>query len=601
MITRQNIKEEYPRIFQSKLPKELQNEKYDAIVEMLEFYSEDEKIAEYVDRFIEKLNEVVHKKKTQPAKETPKPPQAAPKSDTNPFAARVEKYVGSEVTYNKIIYRIVKVWDDEVDLVNEDRNVHKKIHLPTQKVWNLIQEQGVKPTNEAKQPEKPVQKPVKQPKPKKEPKPKPVKAAKAKPVKTAKAKPVKAAKAKPVKVAKAKPVKAAKAKPEKTTKVKPEKAAPKPKVSKKDNVTPVTELPLEVQFIKSYCGWDGKVKTKTQVYTFIKRLQRAIAEKKIRKTSEYASQIEYIQNRLIAFYNEMRSGTKTYEIPAAKLSELKGKSNMRWADHVQVIKQYINILNDTQTGTKEKAKALLQKIEGSRFTVTKEIADIQKSLKDYLDGKTEAPEINEMALQGLYGLAGLKGLGNLPEPKNQILQATAFKNASFNLLGFTGKWLQLVGDPSEPFKMMIWGTGGSGKSTIAIDFAHYLASKLNKRVLFVSNEEGAGATFHEKMTRLNAFHPNLFITKTLPSRLIEYDFVFCDSANSMQLELPAFLALAKQYPRLSWVLMFQTTKDGNFLGTKDWQHAVDVEIYCNEGKAVALKSRFGGSEKVEIF
>jgi hypothetical protein len=32
------------------------------------------------------------------------------------------------------------------------------------------------------------------------------------------------------------------------------------------------------------------------------------------------------------------------------------------------------------------------------------------------------------------------------------------------------------------------------------------------------------------MTRLNAFHPNLFIAKTLPPRLVEYDFVFCDSA-----------------------------------------------------------------------
>jgi hypothetical protein len=28
---------------------------------------------------------------------------------------------------------------------------------------------------------------------------------------------------------------------------------------------------LPVTFIKSYCGWAGKVKTKTQVYTFIKR------------------------------------------------------------------------------------------------------------------------------------------------------------------------------------------------------------------------------------------------------------------------------------------------------------------------------------------
>jgi hypothetical protein len=193
-----------------------------------------------------------------------------------------------------------------------------------------------------------------------------------------------------------------------------------------------------------------------------------------------------------------------------------------------------------------------------------------------LNGKTAAPQINESALQGLYGLAGMdgftgwSGLGNVTLNDSKILSASDFKNASFNLMSFSGNWMNLIGDPSVPFKMMIWGTGGSGKSTLAIDFARYLAGKLNQQVLYVSSEEGAGATFHEKMTRLNAFHPNLFITKILPSRLVEYDFVFCDSVNSMQMELSKFEQSAKLYPRLSWMLLFQTTKDGNFLGEKNW-------------------------------
>jgi predicted ATP-dependent serine protease len=184
---------------------------------------------------------------------------------------------------------------------------------------------------------------------------------------------------------------------------------------------------------------------------------------------------------------------------------------------------------------------------------------------------------------------------------SKVVPATEFKNASFNLMNLTGKWEQLIGNPSIPFKMMVWGTGGSGKSTLAIEFARYLAGSMGKRVLYVANEEGAGATLHEKMTRLNAFHPNLFITKTLPPRLVEYDFVFCDSANSMQMDLPKFEQSAKLYPRLSWVLMFQTTKDGKFLGEKNWPHAVDVESYCENGKAKALKSRYGGNGTVDAF
>jgi predicted ATP-dependent serine protease len=181
-----------------------------------------------------------------------------------------------------------------------------------------------------------------------------------------------------------------------------------------------------------------------------------------------------------------------------------------------------------------------------------------------------------------------------PENDNKVVSAADFKNTTFNLMNLTGKWEQLIGNPSVPFKAMIWGTGGSGKSTLAIEFARYLAGTLSKRVLYVANEEGAGATLHEKMTRLNAFHPNLFITKTLPSRLVEYDFIFCDSANSMQLDVPKFEQTAKLYPRLSWVLMFQTTKDGKFLGEKNWQHVVDVENILRKRQGKSIEKSFRG-------
>ena len=471
MITRANLLTEYPRIFQSILPKPLQQEEFDFIAENMDLADEDEDIGKLVDTFIEKLNQVVEKQETE--------------------------------------------------------GKSKPVDKQTAKVAKTIKEKKLKP----------------EPKPKKQ----------------------------------------------------------------KPEIEQVAQLPIEVAFIKSFCLMNGKVKTKSQIYGFIKRLQKAIAERKIRKTSSYADAIEYIQNHLITIYNAMRSGTKTYEIPAAKLTELKKHCAMKWADHVVIIRAYINILNETKTGLKDKAKSLLSKIEKSEFSddAKNAIATITKSLKDYLAGKTDAPTINEMALQGLYGLAGLNGLGELPAvpagttaTDNKILSAADFKNASFDLMGFSGKWLQLIGNPATPFKMMVWGTGGSGKSTLAIEFARYLAGSLNKRVLYVANEEGAGATLHEKMTRLNAFHPNLFITKTLPARLIEYDFVFCDSANSMQMDLQNFERIAKLYPKLSWVLMFQTTKEGNFLGEKNWQHAVDVEVYVNDGKAKALKSRFGGKEEV---
>lgn len=357
----------------------------------------------------------------------------------------------------------------------------------------------------------------------------------------------------------------------------------------------------------------GKVKTKTQLYTFIKKLQKAINTKVIRKEDQYADDVRFMQKHVIFVHNNMTSSTKKFLIPEKRFQKLKMIANVRYADHVAIINSFITILNKSEKGTKEKAEALFNKIgdtEQYDEKVRPAIAKIKKSLSDCFKGGNDAVRMHEFDLQGLRGLAGLfgfNGLGELPKipanttpADNKILSATDFKNASFRLMGFTGKWLQLIGDPSVPFKAMIWGTGGSGKSTLAIEFARYLAGTLNKRVLYVANEEGAGATLHEKMTRLNAFHPNLFITKTLPSRLVEYDFVFCDSANSMQMDLLKFEQAAKLYPDLSWVLLFQTTKDGKFLGEKNWQHAVDVEVYCEDGKAKSLKSRFGGKNMVDI-
>ena len=78
-----------------------------------------------------------------------------------------------------------------------------------------------------------------------------------------------------------KPKREPKPKPPKTPKPKKEpkpKREPKPRKTKPKTGNEVTEFPIEVTLLKSFCGWDGKVKTKTQVYTFIKQLQKAIAE-----------------------------------------------------------------------------------------------------------------------------------------------------------------------------------------------------------------------------------------------------------------------------------------------------------------------------------
>jgi hypothetical protein len=90
------------------------------------------------------------------------------------------------------------------------------------------------------------------------------------------------------------------------------KSAPKKKTAnrkattrKEEPIVPVEHFTLEERIIKRYLLLDRKTKTNDQLLNFIKFLQRAITEKRIRKTSNYADLILDIQNSLVSTYNAL--------------------------------------------------------------------------------------------------------------------------------------------------------------------------------------------------------------------------------------------------------------------------------------------------------
>jgi len=91
---------------------------------------------------------------------------------------------------------------------------------------------------------------------------------------------------------------------------KPNRAAKPKKVKRSKEVietTMVERLPEELRFIKRYINLNGKIKTKEEILRFINSLQKAIVEKRIRKTSPYADQVKYIQEKLIDVHNNMKA------------------------------------------------------------------------------------------------------------------------------------------------------------------------------------------------------------------------------------------------------------------------------------------------------
>jgi hypothetical protein len=72
----------------------------------------------------------------------------------------------------------------------------------------------------------------------------------------------------------------------------------------------VERIPEELRFIKRFVNLNGKTKTRDEILRFVNSLQKANLEKRIRKTSNYAEQISFIQEKLISVYNNMKSQIK---------------------------------------------------------------------------------------------------------------------------------------------------------------------------------------------------------------------------------------------------------------------------------------------------
>jgi hypothetical protein len=420
----------------------------------------------------------------------------------------------------------------------------------------------------------------------------------------------------------------------KEKKSKPQKAPKEPVVEKNpaEETISVEKVSLEVSFIKRYIGLHGKTKDKSQILNLLNSLQKAIIEKRIRKTSVYAKEIENIQEQLIKCYNQMGNTIKVTLDEDTLDSYSTIAQSQKTMVSVTYIKQYISIHG--KKDVKEKAKALLSRIEkaieSGKIPETcpywNEIQEIKSSLESYLGNKSKTPVISENTLNGIMswvarrqqkkkvakylqkiyeterGLRGVEteqkpSLNEVPEPT--VISSSELAGMDFETIGLRGKYKDLIGDPSVGFSAMVFGLPKSGKSTLCIDFAKYLAENHGK-VLYVAIEEGFGYTLKEKFERLGAIHPNLIIAEKLPDDLTPYHFVFIDSVSKARLTSHDLTKLRKENPKTAFVFIFHTTKEGNFRGQQDFAHDVDVIIEVENGVAKA-NGRFGVGNKIDIF
>jgi hypothetical protein len=379
----------------------------------------------------------------------------------------------------------------------------------------------------------------------------------------------------------------------------------------KHNGQRVERISEELKLINRYVNLHGKKKEKKHIRVFLGTLQRAITEKRIRKTSPFASEISKLQDNLILLHDSYKGNGEILvtieEKERNRLLNIVGKQELMTS--VQFIKSYISLQGKTITNKQATSlynritKAVSNKTITQKDAYWEEVDQILSNLKTFVKkNKTDgALSISSRELHGLKGIlsgigSGLNGLGYISD--TSIVKGRDLIQMNFRTLGFKGVWRDFIGDPNPGFTAMVFGRPKYGKSILCIRFADYL-SRNHGSVLYVAREERIGGTLQDKAAEMNATEVDF--VSAIPDGLSDYDFVFLDSVHKLGLSPDDLDDLRRAYPKTSFVFVFQTTKQGAFRGQNSYQHDVDIVIEVPEiGKAIQY-GRYNQGGEMDVF
>lgn len=372
----------------------------------------------------------------------------------------------------------------------------------------------------------------------------------------------------------------------------------------------------EVRLLKRYYNMLGKTRTREQLLSYLKALQKAITERRIRKTSPYADAIREIQRNLVEFFNETRKQSLLIEV-SDKTEQLleKAVDSQELYPSIAFIKRFIGLhgKEDIENKAQSLLDSLTKAIEKGKIDESDRyfgvVNGLQKRLAAFLEKPTRRMEIPASELNGLMGIADgivsaipLTGLGELytSDDDTRIMNSLDFVKQEFPTIGLRGKWLSFIGDPSPGFTAMVFGRPKMGKSYLCIDFAGYLA-KYHGKVLYVAKEEKLHDTLKRKLVEMRVSHTNLDVVAGLPADLSPYQFIFFDSVNKLGLKPSQLESLESEYPDKSFIYVFQTVKTGAFRGDNGFQHHVDVVIEVPKKGHAIQYGRFNQGGEMNIF
>jgi antirestriction protein ArdC len=195
--------------------------------------------------------------------------------------------------------------------------------------------------------------------------------------------------------------------------------------------------------------------------------------------------------------------------------------------------------------------------------------------------------------------SGDKGNTNLQKPSQkasglgEIVSASDLNEIKYETLQLQEPYFSWLGAIPTNFDMMVDGAPGGGKSTLLLQFAEHLAKDLGQKVLYVSKEEFGAASLVEKVKRLGIKNVAFTNTITPDANLGEdYDTVFIDSITDLRFDVDDYKKLREKNPDVAFVLVLQRTKNGQFRGTNEWPHEVEITAKVQDGFTWTEKNRY---------
>lgn len=252
-----------------------------------------------------------------------------------------------------------------------------------------------------------------------------------------------------------------------------------------------------------------------------------------------------------------------------------------------------------KTTTKKKVVAGLGFSDNLEFTGVERI---------YTDNSPVIPIVQSQAIlnEGDFDTSE-QDAGRLaqPEPIQEVDKEVKNKlmNMQFDSLDLDGGWENFMQNPAKNMKVAIWGAPKNGKTAGSLQFANYL-TKFGK-VLYNFADQGFNKSTQDlwKQSGLaNNDKAEPSDTQTLADLEKEiatgkYTFVFIDMIsdyiNKENIKPYEFKErFMKKYPKVSFILIFEVTKGGNFKGDQGWTHIVDA-IVTVENFLMENRGRYG--------